>query len=110
MDHYIAHHSVDLMGREYRPTGPDFGHYSRKPETFLQRTIGNLVWVVVGKRSGKRTRSIDLPPSIRQNGSRVKGTTGSSKDGVFRLRVIRISLTWHGSPSCSESKTSSASA
>ena len=55
MDHYVAYHSVDLMGREYRDSGDDFGHYSRKPESVLRKTIGNLVWVVVGKRGDKQT-------------------------------------------------------
>jgi len=56
MEHYIAYHSVDLMGREYPDVGNDFGHYSRKPESFLRKTIGNCVWVVVGKRKGEQTR------------------------------------------------------
>lgn len=56
MDHYIAYHSVDLMGHDYPRFDNDFGHYSRKPEAFLQKTIGNLVWVVVGKRTGKQIR------------------------------------------------------
>jgi hypothetical protein len=56
MDHYVAYHGVDLMGCEYPDVGNDFGHYSGKPESFLRKIIGNLVWVVVGKREGRQTR------------------------------------------------------
>jgi hypothetical protein len=56
MDHYVAYHSVDLMGHEYGDVGDDFGHYSRKPESVLRKTIGNLVWVIVGKRGDEHTR------------------------------------------------------
>jgi hypothetical protein len=55
MDHYVAYHSVDLMNQDYGDGGEDFGHYSRKPESVLRKTIGKLVWVVVGERGDKRT-------------------------------------------------------
>jgi hypothetical protein len=54
MDHYIAYHSVELMGHEYEPT-ERFHFFSRKAESVLRRALGNRVWVVVGKRDGSAT-------------------------------------------------------
>lgn len=54
MDHYIAYHSIELMGHEYEPT-ERFHFFSRKAESVLRRALGNRVWVVVGKRDGAAT-------------------------------------------------------
>lgn len=54
MDHYIAYHSVELMGHEYEPT-EQFHFFSRKPQSVLRRALGNRVWVVVGRRDGSAT-------------------------------------------------------
>ena len=54
MDDYVAYHSTELMGHDYRP-GEQFHFFSRKPESILRRAIGNRVWVVVGKQDAART-------------------------------------------------------
>ncbi len=54
MDHYIAYHSIELMGYEYEPT-ERFYFFSQKAESVLRRALGNRVWVVVGRRDGSTT-------------------------------------------------------
>jgi len=54
MSHYIAYHSTERMGYEYKPKG-EFSHYSGKPLSFLQSAIGGRIWVIAGKRGKKRT-------------------------------------------------------
>ena len=54
MDHYIAYHSVELMGHEYEPT-ENFRFFSRKSKSVLRRALGTRVWVVVGRRDGSAT-------------------------------------------------------
>lgn len=54
MDHYIAYHSVELMGHDYEPT-EQFHFFSRKAQSVLRRALGNRVWVVVGRRDGAAT-------------------------------------------------------
>jgi hypothetical protein len=49
MDHYVAYHSVEIMGSDYSPS-TDFGFYTRKPEKFVRGAIGSTAWVIVGKR------------------------------------------------------------
>jgi hypothetical protein len=55
MDHYVAYHSVDLMGHDYNPDD-NFNYHSRKAPQFLRRSIGALVWFIVGQRESRRTR------------------------------------------------------
>jgi hypothetical protein len=57
LDHYVAYHSVEVMGNDYSgsPEGR-FSYYSRKPESQLRRALGALVWLVIGSpTSGQRT-------------------------------------------------------
>lgn len=55
MEHYIAYHSVELMRRDYQPSEPVV-FWSRKPKKALLGAIGARAWIVVGKRTTKRTR------------------------------------------------------
>ena len=52
---YIAYHSTELMGREYKPPAGRFHFYSKKPESFLRRSVGCRVWVIVGTLIGSHT-------------------------------------------------------
>ncbi len=53
MEHYIAYHSVELMGHGYAPSAT-FSFDTQKSEKYVRRTIGSRVWVLVGRREGKR--------------------------------------------------------
>ena len=55
MDHYIAYHSVELMGHDYSP-GDTFDYRSRKPERYLRGSLGAMAWLIVGLREAKRTK------------------------------------------------------
>jgi 5-methylcytosine-specific restriction protein A len=54
MEHFVAYHSVEVMGRDYAP-GKRFSFYSRKGEKLLRAAIGATAWVVVGTRVRGRT-------------------------------------------------------
>jgi hypothetical protein len=49
MSHYIAYHSVHVMGRDYTPA-TEFSFYTRKPEGLVFAAVGATAWVIVGKR------------------------------------------------------------
>lgn len=70
MDHYVAYHSVDLMGQDYSPEDR-FEYRSRKPETLLRATLGTLVWLIVGTKSGRTTEyrlaGMYTPDSLRES-------------------------------------------
>ena len=53
MDHFIAYHSTERMGREYQ-AGERLQFLSKKIG-LLRKAVGNTVWVVQGSRNGKRT-------------------------------------------------------
>ncbi len=69
MDHFVAYHSVELMGHDYSPED-QFDYRSRKPEPFLRASLGALVWLIVGSRGTKRTQyrlaGVYTPTSVRQ--------------------------------------------
>ena len=71
MSDYIAYHSAKIMGHDYEPAG-QFSHLSRKPLSFLQRAVGGRVWVVTGKRDGRRT-IYQLAATYTPSGIRIEG-------------------------------------
>lgn len=59
MRHFIAYHNAEKMGYEYKPSG-EYSFFTRKAPTFLERTIGSMVWVVNGSRSTVRNTTYTL--------------------------------------------------
>ncbi|CAH1905556.1 conserved hypothetical protein [Candidatus Nitrotoga sp. HW29] len=53
MRHFVAYHNAEKMGHEYEPIG-EYAFFSRKTLTFLERTVGSMVWVINGSRSKAR--------------------------------------------------------
>jgi len=53
MEHFVAYHSAQRMGYEFKPTGK-LRFLSRKLG-LLKKAIGNTVWVVQGIPDGKKT-------------------------------------------------------
>jgi hypothetical protein len=78
MDHYVAYHSVRIMGHDYSPEDR-FDYRSSKPEGFLRSSLGALVWLIVGCREAKRTEyrlaGVYTPTSVREvaDGRMVEG-------------------------------------
>lgn len=59
MRHFVAYHSVDIMGKEYTP-GDDFSFISRKSLNYLTQTLGNTVWAFRGKKNDFRKTDFSL--------------------------------------------------
>lgn len=59
MSHFVAYHNAEKMGYEYEPIG-EYAFFSRKALTFLERTIGSMVWVINGSRSKARNTTYTL--------------------------------------------------
>lgn len=53
MEHFIAYHSTERMGREYQ-AGERLQFLSKKVG-LLRKAVGNIVWVVQGSRNGRKT-------------------------------------------------------
>jgi predicted HNH restriction endonuclease len=53
MNHYVAYHSVEVMGRDYEPT-THFSFYTSKSARLVQGAKGGTAWVIVGKRLSGR--------------------------------------------------------
>lgn len=53
VSHYVAYHSVRVMGRDYAPA-TDFSFLTRKPEATVRAAIGSTAWVIVGQRVSSR--------------------------------------------------------
>jgi len=53
---YVAYHSAEVMGWDYRRATKSFHFYSHKAEKFLRRSIGCRVWVITGTRVGAHIR------------------------------------------------------
>jgi hypothetical protein len=70
MDHYIAYHSVELMGRQYKPT-EQFHFFSRKPQSVLRRALGTesglLSVGVMGPPPPSRSRGRSRLPRFAPN-------------------------------------------
>lgn len=54
--HFVAYHSTSLMGRTLELKPNDISWYSRKSRIFLEKTIGNKVWLIQGTKVGKQTQ------------------------------------------------------
>jgi hypothetical protein len=71
MDHFVAYHSVELMGHDYSPDD-QFDYRSRKPERLLRGSFGGMCWLIVGTPSPTRTEyrlaGVYTPTSIRSDG------------------------------------------
>lgn len=52
---YVAFHSSQVMGYDYRTPKDDFHFTSRKPERYLRGAIGCRAWVIASTRVGSRT-------------------------------------------------------
>lgn len=50
MSDFVAYHNTEKMGREFKPTRR-FHFFSRKPEVFLRKALGNRVWTITGSRA-----------------------------------------------------------
>ncbi len=59
MQHFIAYHNAEKMGYEYQVSG-EYSFFSRKPLTYLEKTIGSMVWVINGSRSQSRKTAYTL--------------------------------------------------
>lgn len=59
MLHFVAYHNAEKMGYEYEPIG-EYSFFSRKALTFLERTVGSMVWVINGSRSKTRNTTYTL--------------------------------------------------
>jgi hypothetical protein len=56
VEHFVAYHSTALMGYPLELNPKEFSWYSRKSPNFLEKTIGNKVWMIMGTKVGKRTK------------------------------------------------------
>jgi len=56
IEHFVAYHSTSLMGYTLALKPKEFHWYSRKSPNFLEKTIGNKVWMIMGTKVGKRTK------------------------------------------------------
>ena len=70
---YVAYHSVEVMGRDYKTTGKSFSFWSGKTKTYLEKSIGSNVWVITGKRDGKkvmiyRLAAVYTPDAVSEDG------------------------------------------
>ena len=54
MHHFVAYHNAEKMGYNYEPSG-GYSFFSRKALAFLEKTIGETIWVINGARSGRRS-------------------------------------------------------
>lgn len=54
MRNFVAYHNAEKMGYDYEPGG-DYSFFSRRALAFLEKTIGESIWVISGVRSGGRT-------------------------------------------------------
>ena len=54
MRNFVAYHNAEKMGYDYEPSG-DYSFFSRKALAFLEKAIGETIWVINGARSGGRT-------------------------------------------------------
>lgn len=59
MRHFVAYHNAEKMGYEYEPIG-EYSFFSRKALTFLEQTIGSMVWVINGSRLKGRNTTYTL--------------------------------------------------
>lgn len=59
MRHFVAYHNAEKMGYEYKPVG-GYSFFSRKALTFLEQTVGAMVWIINGSRSGARNTTYTL--------------------------------------------------
>ena len=54
MNNFVAYHSTEVMGYEYRLGKGDLVFLSKKTRTYLEKSIGCDVWVVTGTRDASR--------------------------------------------------------
>ena len=54
MRSFVAYHNAEKMGYDYEP-GSDYSFFSRRALAFLEKTIGESIWVISGVRSDGRT-------------------------------------------------------
>lgn len=59
MRHFVAYHNAEKMGYEYRSVG-ECSFFSRKALIFLEQTVGAMVWIINGSRSGTRNTTYTL--------------------------------------------------
>lgn len=57
--HFVAYHNAEKMGYEYEPDG-EYAFFSRKALTYLERTVGSMMWVINGSRTNVHTTSYTL--------------------------------------------------
>lgn len=71
MIHYIAYNKVEDWG-ECQLGGTLFRHYSSHPKSRLEKTIGQIVWVLSGERVGSKRKytlcHVFTPVTIEDNG------------------------------------------
>jgi hypothetical protein len=72
VEHYVAYHSVELMGHDYAPEDR-FDYRSRKSERQLRGALGALVWLIVGSpalrgRTEYRLAGVYKPTEVRADG------------------------------------------
>ena len=72
MRHYIAFHKVEEWG-PVDETGPEFTHWTPKPMTYLEKTLGQNLWVISGERTGNKLTyklcHVLKPEKIRRSGA-----------------------------------------
>lgn len=95
MDDFVAYHSVERMGCEYKAT--DRLSFMSRKEAMLRKAIGNNVWVVQGHPNGDRKlytlcgvyRADAVEPNDRNPGSFViTGRRTIALDGPVILNDI----------------------
>jgi len=71
MNHYIAYHSVEKMGRDYVP-GTEFSFITRKPAGLVLAPVGATAWIVIGRPLGRGTQYLlagaYTPRDVREDG------------------------------------------
>lgn len=54
LDHFVAYHSVKTMGKRFNSQN-ELSFYSNKPKSILDKSIGNVVWVIEGNPTKGKT-------------------------------------------------------
>ena len=94
---YIAYHSAEKMGREYRPIQKRVGFMSRKPESLLRGAIGSRVWVISStKKKSRHTYRFEgmfTPSEVSWEGDHFL-ISGSATP--FRARPDITARSWFG--------------
>jgi 5-methylcytosine-specific restriction endonuclease McrA len=92
MDHYLAYHNIDHYGWP-NLEGPTYSHAAHKSRSFLNRTLGNPVWLITGNqkrgRGGTRFRLMAFFTP-----DKVKGKAISGPVQTFRRPLELNQLVW----------------